>query len=74
MSGFWIKTQDAVGGDIDSSLISKLFIQFQVNQFTDFQSLYLTRVDTENIVGELSVGRIELSLELPINANCRLEI
>jgi hypothetical protein len=31
-------------------------------------------MDTQQIVGELSTGRIDFTLELPIDANCRIEI
>jgi len=54
--GFWVKTTDSIGGEIDSSQKAGLVITFMVTEFTDFQTLALSRVDTQNIVGELSVG------------------
>ncbi len=45
-SGFIVNTTDSVGGYIDSSATSKLTISFQVNDFTDFTSLDLYRVDS----------------------------
>jgi hypothetical protein len=73
-SGFQIVTTDSVGGQIDSTFISKLKIEFRVTSFTEFTSISISRMDDEQIVGELSTGRIDFTLELPIDANCRIEI
>jgi hypothetical protein len=55
-SGFNIITTDSVGGYIDSSEISSLTITLIVTSFASFDDIYLTRVDTQQIVGELSTG------------------
>jgi|LauGreDrversion4_2_1035121.scaffolds.fasta_scaffold795875_1 hypothetical protein len=44
--GFWVKTTDAAGGEMDSSIKAGLVISFKVTEFTDFQTLALSRVDT----------------------------
>ena len=73
-SGFQIVTTDSVGGQIDSTFISKLKIEFRVTSFTQFTSISISRVDTEQIVGELSTSQIDFTLQLPIDANCRIEV
>jgi hypothetical protein len=73
-NGFQIVTTDSVGGQIDSTFISKLKIEFRVTSFTDFTSISIARVDTQQIVGELSTVEIDFTLDLPIDANCRIEI
>lgn len=55
-SGYTIITTDSVGGQIDSSVVAGLTLSIQVLDWTSFSSLSLFRVDTQTIVGELSVG------------------
>ena len=38
-NGFQIVTTDSVGGEIDSTYISNLYIEFRVTSFTDFTSI-----------------------------------
>lgn len=66
-TGFTIITTDSVGGTIDSSVISGLKITLIVTSFTNFDSISLLRADTIQTVGELSEGRIDFALSLPID-------
>jgi len=54
--GITINTTDSLGGKIDSTLIAQLTLFYQVTEFTSFQSISITRMDTQQIVGELSTG------------------
>jgi len=38
-NGFQIVTTDSLGGEIDSTYISNLYIEFRVTSFTDFTSI-----------------------------------
>lgn len=71
-TGYSIITTDSVGGAIDSSVISSLNITLIVTSFASFDNIYLTRVDTQQIVSELSTGQINFELSLPIDASCRI--
>jgi hypothetical protein len=72
--GFTIVTTDAYGGLIDSSEISNLDITCTVGQWTTITSAVASRVDVMTTIREASVGAIEISLDIPVDPHCRIEI
>lgn len=73
-TGFTIITTDAVGGEIDSTVIAGLVITLQVTMWTSFYSITLSRVDTMTTVGELSTVKFYFNLDLPVDSNCRIKV
>lgn len=73
-SGFIITTRDLYGGEVDSSETAGIAISFKVTGWATFGSVAISRTDTMTTVAELSTGKIYFSLDLPMDAGCRIQV
>lgn len=73
-TGFTIVTMDGGTGEIDSTVTAGITLSIMVTDWTTFSSMSISRVDTMTTVGEPSVGQIKFTVDLPIDANCRIDV
>jgi hypothetical protein len=73
-TGFFIITTDSKGGEVDSTLVAGISIAIQVTLPTSFNSISFSRVDTMQTVGEPSEVKFDFTLDLPIDAGCRIKV
>lgn len=73
-TGFIVTTRDIYGGEVDSSSVAGITMTLMVTGWAAFDSIALTREDTQTTVAELSTAKFYFNLALPVDAGCRIQV